>query len=78
MLKKMSGGWGVDVAVAEDLGPVVGEGGSGRSGVNTMKSTLGVHDVGDGDLGAPGGPKDDPRLQPGLVLASGGVVPQGA
>ena len=77
-MKEMSCGKVVDGAVAEDLGPMVGEGGGGCSRVNIMKRALGVHDVRDRDFGTPGGPEDDPGLQPGLVLAGGGMVPKGA
>ena len=76
--KKMMRSRVIDGPVAKDLGPVIGKGGSGSSRVDVVKRALGVHDVRDKDFVAPGGPEDDPGLQPGLVLAGGGMVPKGA
>ena len=75
--KKMSSSGIIDGPVAKNLGPVIGKSGGGSSRVDFVKRALGVHDVRDKDFGAPGGPEDDPSLQPGLVLAGGGMVPKG-
>ena len=77
VVEEVAGQGGVDGAVAEDVGPVVRQNLGGVDGVDVVVVVVGGHDVRNGELRALGGPKDNPRLEAGLVFGGERVVIEG-